>query len=226
MPDLVVARFGARGSGKSHDAKTYLRSLRQPRALIWDTMDEYGDVAERVDSLVAMNARTAGATFSVRYIPRGTPRELAVRFAAFCELAYTRGRLVMVVEELQTVTEPSRAPAAWADCTLRGRHVGLSIWGLSQRPASVDKDFFSNATHVCTGRLNYVDDVRCMAGVLGVAPEAITALRGEPHYDWIKRDMVRGSLTSSPPSLLAMRKLIAGAPPAFTQKKVVSRRRR
>jgi len=113
-------------------------------------MDEYAEHARAVRSLAEMlNAtRSSERAFRLRYVPRGTDRELAARFGAFCALAYSSGDLVMVVEELQRVTTPSWAPAEWSDCTLRGRHRRLSIVGMSQRPASVDKNFFSMATFI------------------------------------------------------------------------------
>lgn len=193
--DLVVGLFGARGSGKSHTVKDYLRTRSPARLLIWDTMDEYGAHARAVPSLSAMLAAAGERSFALRYVPRGTERELAARFAAFCALAYARGELVMVVEELAAVTRPSWAPAEWSDCTLRGRHRRLAIFGLSQRPAGVDKNFFSNATFLRTGRLNFPADRRCMAEVLDVPIGAVAELRG---HDWIGRDMLNGRLSGSP----------------------------
>src|SRR4051812_47733329 len=153
--DLVIGHFGARGSGKSYKAKKFIAAERPARLLIWDTMDEYGEHAPAVPSLSVMLARSGAERFAVRYVPRGTDRELAMRFGAFCALAYSRGNLLMVVEELQRVTNPSWSPAEWSDCTLRGRHRRLLIVGMSQRPASVDKNFFSMATFLSTGRLSF-----------------------------------------------------------------------
>jgi hypothetical protein len=192
--DLVVGLFGARGSGKSKTAKDYLAAELPPRRLIWDTMDEYGDHARAVPSLSAMLKGSGDATFALRYVPRGTDRELAARFGAFCALAYQRGDLMMIVEELQRVTQPSWAPADWSDCTLRGRHRRLAIFGISQRPANVDKNFFSMATFIRSGRLSFPADQRCMAEVLDVPLADVRALVG---FDWIGRDMLTGRVSRS-----------------------------
>lgn len=154
-------------------------------------MDEYSEHAHAVPSLSVMLQRSGADRFALRYVPRGTDRELAMRFGAFCALAYSRGDLLLVVEELQRVTAPSWAPVEWSDCTLRGRHRRLSIIGLSQRPASVDKNFFSMATFVTTGRLSFPADRRCMAEVLDVPADRVAELRG---FDWIGRDMLTGRL--------------------------------
>jgi hypothetical protein len=170
--------------------KQFLEEARPPRVAIWDTMDEYGAIARRVGTLKELLEvlRTQSA-YVVRYVPRGTDRELTLRFDAFCTMCFDIGDLLMVVEELERVTSPSHAPAAWSDCTLRGRHKNLSIMALSQRPASVDKNFFSNATVIRTGRLNYVGDVACMANVLCVDRRRIAALRP---LEYIERDMTTG----------------------------------
>ncbi len=186
----IVARMGASGSGKSLDVKTWLRAMDAPRRLIWDTMNEYAEHAEQVPTLAAMVERMrAGKAWRLRYVPSGDPKKLAERFDVFCAAAFAAGDVVVVVEELQTVTSPSWAPAAWSDCTLRGRHRGLVIIGVSQRPASVDKNFFSNATLIRSGRLNFAADVSCMANVLHVEPEQISAL---VPLAYIERDMTTG----------------------------------
>lgn len=181
---FVAGHFGKRGAGKSYKAMRYLAEHRPGRLLIWDTMGEYGAHAHAVPTLAHIGELTKGERFALRYTPRGTDRELAARFGAFCALAYQRGNLLMVVEELQRVTEPSHAPADWSDCTLRGRHRGVSIIGLSQRPASVDKDFFSMCDLITTARLAYSRDRRTMAEELDVPLADVMALRG---YDWIGR---------------------------------------
>ena len=124
--------------------------------------------------------------------PRGTDKQTKVRFDALCSIAYELGDLTLLVEELQLVTTPSWAPPAWSDCTLRGRHRRLSIIGLSQRPASVDKNFLSNCSTVSTCRLNFEEDVQCMARMLGVARERVLNL---PPFAFLVRDMTTGEVT-------------------------------
>jgi len=191
--DLIAAYFGARGQGKSTQAKAFLAARAPARSLIWDTMDEYAEHAELAASLAELHERArSGEGFRLRYVPPGAEGSLAARFDAFCAIAYTLGDLVLVVEELQRVTRPSWAPPAWSDCTLRGRHRRLSILGLSQRPASVDKNFFSNCNQVSSCRLNFADDIACMANVLGVAREAIGAL---PRFHFLTRNMETGEVS-------------------------------
>lgn len=235
MADLVVALFGARGSGKSYTIKAYLKAQRPKRLMLWDTMDEYGAHATKIPSLAnLLNAATGpgeggfGRAFALRYVPSGSDVEWASRFDAFCRIAYALGDLCIIVEEAQRVTRPSWAPAAWSDCTLRGRHKGLTIFAASQRPAHVDKNLFSNATHIRTGRLNFDDDVGCMANALRVPRERVAALLG---HEYIARDMLTGELEAAdregrkaPPKAPA--NAPAAARPARRAKKPPARRRR
>lgn len=184
----IVAAMGSSGSGKTAYVKQAIAG--ESRLLVWDCMDEYGDIAQRAPDLSAMVQCIAKReAFRIRYVPHGSPKELARRFDTFCQVAYAAGDLAMVVEELQTVTQPTWAPARWSDCTLRGRHKRMRVYGISQRPASVDKNFLSNATSIRTGRLNFADDARCMAKMLGVRDADVLALKP---LQWIERDMHTG----------------------------------
>lgn len=200
----IIAAMGASGSGKSAFVKQCLAGAAPPRLMIWDTMDEYGDFARRVLTLQAMvNAIKASPTFALRYVPSGAPDELVKRFDVFCSVAFAIGKVCLVVEELQTVTKPAWAPAGWSNCTLRGRHKGLSIFGISQRPASVDKNFFSNATMVRCGRLNFAEDVRTMDSVMGLGSLKVCLLDSSvgtvahlKPLQYVQRDMASGEVSA------------------------------
>ncbi len=188
----IMAIMGASGSGKSLTVKSGLAASPPRRLLVWDAMDEYSPHAKSCSTLRELvDAMREQPAFQLRIVPRGSSAKIAERFAVFCAAAFAAGDLTMIIEELQTVTSPSHAAAEWSDCTLRGRHRGLCVVGISQRPASVDKNFFGNATRVRTGRLNYADDVRCMANVLNVAAEDVAALRP---LEYIERRMATGEI--------------------------------
>jgi hypothetical protein len=197
--DLVAGLFGARGSGKSYTVRHYLEHSRPPRVLAVDPMNDYGGLLELAPSLTELAARSQGERYALRWVPdiRAKPEVLAARFGGFCDLAYRRaaarrGGIDMIVDEGHLFTDASYAPPDWAHCTLLGRHVALRIWLCSQRPASIDKHFFTNATWLRTGRLNYDDDVSTMARALRVPRAAVDALIAR---EWIGRDMLTGALT-------------------------------
>jgi hypothetical protein len=195
VSDLVAGFFGARGQGKTSQVREYLEATRPARILAFDPMRQFPEL-ELTPSLEQLLERLQAAgsgAFAYRYAPPiETVREVLVqRFEAFCQVAYAFGRLDLVVDELGLVTRPSWSPPKWKMCTLTGRHVGLRILATAQRPALVDKDFFSNCTAVSTCRLNFADDVAVMSNVLGVDRARILGLA---QFQYIARDMSTGQV--------------------------------
>jgi hypothetical protein len=189
----IIAVMGASGSGKSAWVKRELARTQPSRLMIWDSQHEYADHGVVCTTLAAALAQVQGAQARgrIQVVYQGAQID-AERFDVFCKIAYAAGNLTLVVEELAFVTRPERAPPGWASCTLRGRHRGLRIYGASQRPASIDKHFFGNATLIHAGRLNFEADVKTLANVLQVTRDDIVNLRP---LDWIERDMQTGRLS-------------------------------
>jgi hypothetical protein len=189
----IFAFMGASGSGKSSAIKQAIARSKPARLLIWDLQGEYAHAGEAVGKLEVLRAKlaTGGARgrFALVFTPASSPDTIRRQFDLFCQLAYCAGNLTLIAEELFDVTLPSWAPAGWSMVTRKGRHRGLKVYGVSQRPAAIDKHFFGNASVIRCGRLNFEADVRTMANVLGVAAEEIRALLA---LAWIERDMRSG----------------------------------
>jgi len=92
---------------------------------------------------------------------------IAAQFGIFCRIIRAIGNCKIVVEELNEVTTPNRAPPDWKWLCSRGRHRGVTIIGLSQRPASVDKDFIGNSTEIYAGCLTYDQDWKSLSSKFG-----------------------------------------------------------
>jgi len=159
----IIALFGGSGSGKSFLARKITKNDK--RLLIFDVMGEYGDHAKTAHSMSQMVQMMKKSSFRIAFQPRFAT--LAQDFAAFCRISYLAGNLRVLVEELNTVTEANRAPPDWRNITSRGRHRGMHVIGISQRPAGVDKDFIANATQGAAGRLRYEADQKALMPVLG-----------------------------------------------------------
>jgi hypothetical protein len=189
----IAAAIGASGSGKSLWVKQQLAKAKPRRLIVWDPQGEYGDHGEvftdRSRLLEAVAAAGARGELRAVYRPGDELSRYADRFGWLCQLVYAWGACSFVVEELADVTRPSWAPDHWSVITRKGRHRALRVVAASQRPASVDKDFFGNCTLIHCGRLNYAADVKVMADVLGV-PQG--DLIGLAPLDWIERDMQTG----------------------------------
>lgn len=186
----IMAVLGASGSGKSTYIKRAL-SRGHPRLLIWDPMSEYQ--GELVPTLAGLIAGLKAKKFRLVFRPSADPAQRGRQFDLICRAALAAGNLTLVVEELRFVTTPSRAPLGWAQVCLTGRHRGLRVFGISQRPASIDKDFLGNCTAIRTGRLAYPEDVKAVCKVMGVPPAKVEALRP---LEWLEKDMATGRMAS------------------------------
>lgn len=188
---VIVAVLGASGSGKSTYIKQQIRKGKPKRLIVFDPMGEYGDLATPVSTLQAVAAAAKKKAFAMAFRPDAG--KAVAQFDLLCRIAYTAGDCWLVVDELAMVTKPGSAPPSWADCSMRGRHQGLTVIGASQRPASIDKHFFGNATIVRTGRLNFAADIKTIANVLHVDPGEISQLKP---LEFIQREMKTGQIST------------------------------
>jgi hypothetical protein len=186
----IWAVIGASGTGKGLWIKEQLAALQPARLVIWDFMDEYGEHARPSATLDAIRRDMIKAGKSgplrVRYTPRGTgEKALRKEFETLCELVYAWGGCVFVAEELSNVTTPGWAPPAWRKMSTSGRHVGVTLIGVTQNPALIDKTYLSNCTLVHVSGLRNNAHREYVAREIDCTVEQITAL--EP-FQWIERD--------------------------------------
>ena len=186
----IVAVMGGSGSGKSTYIKREILRLKPKRLIVFDVMHEYEEFGTPVKFCRDLAALAKAKTFKLIFQPSSTNIKEVFNFV--CKLAFETGDCLLVVEELNRVTEATRAPPSWQDCTSRGRHKGLMIYGASQRPANVDKDFFSNATKIRSGRLNFAADIKTLANVLKVKNTDIDELKP---LQFIEREMATGQIS-------------------------------
>lgn len=173
----IVAVMGATGSGKSMYVKGERIKKSDRRLAVWDYKREYqdyGTVTERLGDAVRMMGQKE---FKVIFRPSFDDKIRAQQFDVFCRAVWHARNVKCVVEELSMVTTPQRAPAGWKMLTCTGRGQGISIIGLSQRPAQVDKDFFDNCTELRTGTLAGKRSIQVMADELGVTEDDIRGLQ-------------------------------------------------
>jgi len=196
----IEAVLGSSGSGKSHYVKGQIERQKPARLIVFDPEDEWGDFGTRTGRVqdVLGGFEAAGATGPCRtvFVPSPDPVTAVKQFDFICRVAFYAERCTFVVDELKSVTTPSRSPFGWGMLTGRGRKRGITIYGLSQRPASIDKDFLGNCNYVRTGRLNYRADARAVADYVGATPDELMQL---PDYAWIMRNASTGQVTRGKP---------------------------
>lgn len=192
----IEAVLGATGSGKSSYVKRLMERAKPSRLIVFDPDQEWGAFGTPVgrvsDVLDGFKAAHPDGACRVVFQPSPDPAVAVRQFDAICRVAFAAERLTFIVDELKSVTTPSRSPVGWGMLTGRGRKRGIVIYGLSQRPASIDKDFLGNCNFVRTGRLTYDNDVKAVARALRVPEDDIASL---PDLGWIRRDMATGEVT-------------------------------
>lgn len=189
----IASVMGSTGTGKTSWLLQRIRRPKRRRMLVWspkEPKDNYaGHLGGRVvtstaELLAGIKGAGKGGFVFVFQPPVG--RKVATGlFDVFCRIARTAENMTVIVDELHTVTQPSSAPDGWSELSMMGRAYGVELFGLSQRPASCDKDFFGNCTlHHCH-RLGYEEDAKVMAKYLRVPPGELLEL---PDFHYFERE--------------------------------------
>lgn len=178
----INAVIGASGSGKTTHVMQCVKRGRVSRLVVWDSKGEFAREGYaqpvRTISEAARLIREAGARGSLKiaYKPSGDDKKRKADFSRLCLLAFYWKNCWLIAEELAEVTQSNWAPEGWRTATTQGRSEGLTIYGLSQSPAWVDKYFFGNCSSIRTGRLVFEEHARTMSKTLGVPVDEIRKL--------------------------------------------------
>lgn len=198
----IHAVMGSSGGGKTTHAKSRIMKKRRRRTIVWspkEPVDNYaswwpGSVVCTTAAEVLEVVKAAGARGEFHIVFRPTLRRQVdeAQFNVVCLIALAAKQLLFVVDELHTVTKATHSVDGWGKLVMMGRGYGIEIWGMSQRPASMDKDFLGNASTIHTRRLSYPEDAKTVARSLGVKPVDVAELSG---YMWIERNNQTGKVT-------------------------------
>jgi ABC-type cobalamin/Fe3+-siderophores transport system ATPase subunit len=194
----VIGIMGATGCGKSYFLRQCLGRPARKRTLIWspkEAIDNYaglypGTVVCTTANAVLQTLKKAGAgPVHIVFKPTLNRKKDQALFGAVCKMAMVARNITVIAEEVHTVTQPSWAPDGWSELIMMGRGYGVEVFALSQRPASIDKDFFSNMSMLHVGRMNFDDDVKTCAKALRVPVADVANLTG---FAYIERDILSG----------------------------------
>lgn len=206
---LVLAAFGARGTGKTAWVKQQIAAMRPPRLIVWDFKHDRAltGVGKPFTDLSAFIRALNQPTFQLRYLVNHKV-DRHEQFKLFCMAAWESSRLLMFVDELPEVTKANKAPPEWRQCVNIGRDyqipgrkeaLWLSIIGAGQRTKECDKSFIGNADVIHTGRMTNVAEAKELAQSIGCDFRDLLTL---PDLEWIERrvgqiEPTRGKLTFS-----------------------------
>jgi hypothetical protein len=179
----LIAVVGKSGSGKGVYIKRELLSeakIRGRVVIVFSPLEQTDNYAKIIKGQVVrsmgefVKAIESGKTRIV-YHPNETD-DIKKQFDKFCRAVWSIGNCVLLVEELSRVTMASWAPIAWKNICTAGRHQGIEIIGVCQRPAQVDKEFLGNATEIRCYKVGFMADAKAMADVLFMKPDDVLAL--------------------------------------------------
>tara|TARA_R100000656_G_scaffold123871_1_gene100937 strand:- start:1096 stop:1728 length:633 start_codon:yes stop_codon:yes gene_type:complete len=173
-----VAIFGASGSGKSTLARKLIEG--QDRVIIFDVMHEYsGQVVSRPLELMEKLAAAGEKPYRIVYRPpqmSDREKELSdlVPYLFAVQRPYKEGKwnnsLCLVVEEMSLSYANLQRPSekdAFAEICMTGRHYGIGVIGISQRPADVSKKFMDNASELYCLRQGSHASISTLGKVIG-----------------------------------------------------------
>jgi hypothetical protein len=211
----IIGVMAASGSGKGLWLKQWLRDENPQRLVVWDFKNEYQEfTGERknakcsntlADVRKAMIAAGEGP-LRIRYRPRtiaGGDKGMRKEFEALCTLVQAWEHCVFLVEELSNVTQPGWAPPAWRMMTTGGRHEGITIIGVSQSPALIDKTFLSNCTLIHVGQLHEHAHRNAVEKSMDVHPGELADL---VQFQWVEKHRQSGTFEAGvivPPKVRA-----------------------
>lgn len=200
-----LALYGCRGSGKSTRAKQLLRE--HPRVIAFDPMAEYAEhgfkevatIKGVKDALKSQWQRD----FKISYVPNG---DMMSRLHYLAELIwhvqkpYGDGqdarKVLLVIEEANMGYPNQKMPPQFFGAqklVLQGRHRGIGIMAITQRPALVSADLRGNVDEVYVFQQSQQLDINAITGVIGKEREAaIRALKPHEYLHWNRGAIVAG----------------------------------
>lgn len=198
----IIGVIGRSRSGNGVWIKRYLLAKVRGPILVWSPLeisrpDDYaGEIkGERVYTIQELTKALAAGKTRLVFVPSPDDAERDAQFDRFCRILENPGftRWTVVVEELTRVTKPHKAPTAWKNLTTGDAHSReLTLVGVAQRPAQVDKDFLGNCTEIHCYAVSNVADAKVMADVLFVDKDRILGLE---KFHYIHRDAEKGKIT-------------------------------
>lgn len=190
MKNEVTFVSGQRGSGKSYWVKHEIESLS--RYMVFDTMNEYeGRKIEDLEEL-ADHCQSAGDGFlEAVYDPSDPQAELPW----FCRIAYAVGNVCVIIEEVDVFADPYNMPEYLGQVVKRGRHRGVNLMAVSQRPAAVNRLLTSQASRFVIFRHFEPRDIAYFRSIIGPYAEKLPTLG---LYEFYVIDFSQGPLLAMP----------------------------
>lgn len=184
MQNVIVCVFGRKGTGKTTYAANLTEKLYQSGKTVIVVAPMGGfklHGSPEVDSVKQLEAVARSGRRSMLIIPDMDDDLPTKTF----EFAYRAGNCVLVVDEVDTYFSHAN-PDPWLRKIVRyGRHRGVSLIAICQRPANVQRDLTAMADELILFSMTENRDIEYLKARIGVQGVAqVTALPPFKHYRW------------------------------------------
>ncbi len=202
-----IGVYGGSGSGKSTKAKLLMKEMGLG-VIAFDPLDEYAEEGfTRFDNLKTMAKylkRMYGKPFKYALVPdAGKEAEQLHALSVFLvavQANYKAGKcttqLLLLVEEMNLsypVEKLSKGLNGFSNICSRGRHFGINVMGISQRPAEINTRFRGNCNGFYVFRMAEHNDLTALAKVMGPeVKETIRNLKTHEYIYWENGEIKRG----------------------------------
>lgn len=169
----IEGYYGGRGQGKSTGVKQ--RIAKEPRVIVYDPMREYHrekgfKVARSLNDVRKLMIAGQGMKYKIAFQPSTDNHAQAVhelcKFLFFAQQPYQQNKskrqMVLVVEEMNLCAPSHNLPMnqrGFSKAVLQGRHYGINIIGVTQRPKTIAPIFRDNADVENVYKLSCADSV-------------------------------------------------------------------
>jgi hypothetical protein len=196
-PTDRAAIVGQTGSGKTYLARVLCES--RPYVVALDAKGTLDWAGYRV---VRSLKQLASATEPrLTYRPDYAQLNDREHIELFFEWCYRRGNTTVYADEVFAIGTASDYPDGLGQILTRGREMGVTLFGATQRPAGCPRILFSESEHVYAFYVKLYGDRQRLRDDVGIDPDAIGALP-KRCFLYARQDgrTVRGPLTLAPSS--------------------------
>lgn len=156
-----IAIMGRSGCGKSYLCKK-LQDV-WPRKVIIDSLNEYHSEKEKFNDFIEFTERlkelekSPEFTLVYQFSPEQTQTDL--EFNELMRVLYYLGNVLIVIEEVQTYSNPHYLPHWLKVAILTGRHRNVGFIFTTQRAGELNKTVVSQCAHIFCGNLMDKNDI-------------------------------------------------------------------
>lgn len=177
-----VTVLGTRGTGKSSLARRI--SEIWPRVVIIDpvmdwkgtpeeTATDFSQFSEKMNKLKNENTKKFKLIF--RFNPETENKEGV--FNHVLRLCFHFKNIQVVIDEIQLFSTPQYIPEHLKNLLFIGRHNGISVICITQRPGQLNKSILAQSLHVFCGQLHERNDLRVVSDFINTSQEQIINLK-------------------------------------------------